>query len=229
MNAVATPLSTRRELLVGGVLACTAVAAGTLRYRADTGSTRSQGQLDRLVPGRLGAWEQAPFANLLIPVGEGAEERSYDDLVTRFYQHPDGTGIMLLIAYSASQAGETALHRPEVCYPAAGFDLSRAPDTRVAFPPLQIPAATMTAMAPGRVEQLLYWSRVGHTFPTTSLEQRIAVLRQSLSGRLPDGALVRMSMISDDRATALARLKGFAGALLTAGGIDLQRLLIGRQ
>jgi EpsI family protein len=227
VNAVAKPLNTRRELLIGGTLAGAALAAGALRFGSGAAVTHVQGQLDQLVPGRLGDWAQASFASVLIPVGETAEERTYDDLITRFYQHPDGTGIMLLIAYSASQAGETALHRPEVCYPAAGFDLSRAPDTWLSYPPLRIAAATMTAVAPGRMEQLLYWSRVGHAFPTTSLDQRLTVLRQSLSGRLPDGALVRMSIISEDRTGALLRLKSFAGTLLNAGGADLRRLLIG--
>jgi EpsI family protein len=220
-------LSSRRELLVGGALVSAALLAGGIRTNSSRSEAPTGKLLEQLVPEQIGSWRTSPFSGVLIPTGETAEERSYDDVLTRYYQSATDPGVMLLVAYSGVQAGETALHRPEVCYPAAGFRLRRWPDMPLAAPHQGINAASMTAVAPGRVEQILYWSRIGDLFPTTSFEQRWAVLKQSLRGTIPDGVLVRISTIEADRASALRSLQRFASALLQPGNPKLGRLLGG--
>ena len=86
----------------------------------------------------------------------------------------------------------------------------------------------MTAEASDRVEQLLYWTRVGAEFPTSSLEQRWSAVRQSFVGSIPDGVLVRLSALALQPAVGMEVLKKFAVELLGAGGAPLRSLLIGR-
>lgn len=219
--------SSRRELLLGGTLACAAVAAGALRLKSDADGSTGRPPLDQLIPSRIGQWVREPFADVLIPRGEAQEDRTYDDLFTGYYAAPDGGGIMLLVAYGSAQVGDTELHRPEVCYPAAGFHLARWPDVTLRFPERRVRAAVMTASAPDRTEQMLYWSRIGGDFPTSSLEQRWAILRQSLRGAVPDGVLVRMSTIGSDRTAGLQTLGRFAGEMVAAGGPVLRQMLVG--
>lgn len=221
-------LSTRRDLLAGGLLAAGAIAAEALRVGSVRAPMVSGNRLEQLVPARIGGWAQAPFAGAAVPTAETDRQGSYDAVLTRFYAGGTGPGIMLLIAYSAVQAGETALHRPEACYPAFGFELERRPDLQLRFPHVRLTASSMTATASGRVEQLLYWSRIGALFPTTPLDQRWAALRQGVAGRVPDGALVRMSMIGSDHPGAMRTLQHFAAQLIVDGGPRLSALLTGR-
>ena len=221
-------LTTRRDLLAGGLLAAGAIAAEALRVGSVRAPMVSGNRLEQLVPARIGGWARAPFAGAAVPTAETDQQRSYDAVLTRFYAGGSGPGIMLLIAYSAVQAGETALHRPEACYPAFGFQLERRPDLRLRLPHLSLTASSMTATASGRVEQLLYWSRIGALFPTTPIDQRWAALRQGVAGRVPDGVLVRMSMIGTDHPGAMRTLQHFAARLLADGGPRLSALLTGR-
>lgn len=204
----------RREFLVGGAFAATALASG-LVGRGTGGEGASPVRLEQAVPAQVGGWRLEPAANILIPRGDAEEMETYDQLLTRVYGGAAAVPVMLLVAYGSSQAGTTQLHRPEVCYPAAGFDLEPRETLQL---PLSggaaIQARTLTATAPGRVEQILYWSRVGREFPASTLQQRWSLLRQSMDGRAPDGALVRISVIAPDYRAALPLLLGFAGGLL---------------
>jgi EpsI family protein len=221
-------LNSRRDMLAGGVLAAAAIAAEALRVRSVKAPMVSGDRLEQLVPSRVGGWARASFAEASVPTAEASQRGSYDAVLTRFYESRSGPGIMLLIAYSAVQAGETALHRPEACYPAFGFQLKRRADLQLSFRHVRLMASSMTATAPGRVEQLLYWSRIGALFPTTPLDQRWAALKQSVAGGVPDGALLRISMVETDYRWALSNLQHFASQLLLEGGPRLRLLLTGR-
>jgi EpsI family protein len=220
-------LSTRREFIIAGAFCATAAAAAVLPPAMTPPPTGPDQPLEKLIPMAIGPWSSVPFGDILIPRGEKAEEKTYDDVVTRYYDSASAAGVMLLVAYGSAQVGDTELHRPEACYPVAGFRLERGPNLRLRFAGADLTARSMTARATGRTEQLLYWSRVGAEFPTTSLAQRWAALRQTLRGSIPDGVLVRMSTIAEDRAAAVDLLERFAGELLSTGGPALRRVLTG--
>jgi len=223
----ATPHSTRREFVLGGALCATAAIAGVVPRAMSSTSTKPARPLEGLIPTTIGPWSSVPFGDILIPQGEKAEERTYDDVVTRYYDSASSEGVMLLIAYGSAQVGDTELHRPEACYPVAGFRLQRGPNLLLRFPGVDVTARSMTARATGRTEQILYWSRVGSEFPTSSLGQRWAALRQTLRGSIPDGVLVRLSTIAEDRTAAIGLLETFTRELLADGGHELRLVLTG--
>lgn len=222
------PTFSRREFVVAGALGATAVGSYLITPRADPDRLRRGRSLEQLVPNVIGQRTRSDLGNVLIPKGEGGEKKSYDQVLTRYYTGSSAAPIMLLIAYGSAQVGNTQLHRPEVCYPAAGFKLRSWPDVPLHVLGTTIDARSMTALATGRVEQILYWSRVGPDFPTSSLGQRWAALRETMRGSIADGVLVRISTIDADRAGALPVLRGFASELLDAGGSELRVLLTGR-
>jgi EpsI family protein len=215
----------RRELLVGGALLATGLASGLLARSASFAAPVGGGKLD--IPDRVGPWARSSAEGVLIPQGEGPDEKIYDKVATGYYTGDGAPGVMLLVAYGSAQTGTTQLHRPEVCYPAAGFKVDKLPDVSVRLPALAIPARTLTATAAGRTEQILYWSRVGREFPTSTNDQRWSVLHHTFRGVVPDGALVRMSIIDPDRPEAMASLQRFAAALVLGAGPEFRRLLIG--
>lgn len=135
---------------------------------------------------------------------------------------------MLLIAYNNIQDGVLQVHRPEICYPASGYQLS---DTRPIIAHLQktlaVPAQVFTATGGDRIEQVLYWTRVAKRFPRSWLEQRMAVMRENLAGEVPDGALVRVSLLGADQAEAIPVLESFMGQFVAASPEPLRRVLLG--
>ena len=219
--------SSRREFILGGSMGLTAIGAWWLTAREGSLTQPFAGDIGALLPDRVGRWQRSASDGVLIPTAEEADDRIYDDVLTRYYVSDSGPAVMLLIAYGSAQNGTAQLHRPEACYPAAGFRLQRWPDLSLRLGRMTVPARQITATAPGRVEQILYWSRIGDFFPTSSMRQHWAVFRSTLAGQVPNGVLVRMSVIDPDRSGGVSSLRDFAIAFVDAAPSQLQRLLIG--
>jgi len=90
-----------------------------------------------------------------------------------------------------------------------------------------VSARFLTAIAGERVEQVLYWTRIGAQFPTGPWAQRLAVMRSDVAGVVPDGALVRLSMVGVAPPVALALLRRFSVELYVASGDEGRALLAG--
>lgn len=209
--------ATRRDVLIVTSFAATAAGAAMLSNMHGAQQPEARGSLEQLIPDEIGPWTRSITGGYDIPRGEEAGSRSYDEVLTRYYTSSGNLSVMLLIAYGRAQTGSTQLHRPEVCYSAAGFRLKHWPNVRIKLDGgRDIPARHLTAAAAGRIEQILYWSRVGDDFPLGSMQQRWAVIRQALHGHSPDGALVRISAISNEPARTLEILRSFARALVTS-------------
>ncbi|WP_162527244.1 exosortase C-terminal domain/associated protein EpsI [Sphingomonas solaris] len=217
----------RRDILIGG-LCLTAAALGGAVSALNAPRPHAGPGLDALIPRRLGAWRLARTAGVVV-AEEGEDGRGpYDDLLTRIYEADGWPPVTLLAAYARTQRDDIQLHRPEGCYPAAGFALGRreAIGLDLAGAPV-IPARIILAQAPLHTEWVLYWTRIGHVFPTSYLAQRWAVVRENIAGRTPDGMLVRVSVPGRDRDAALATLLAFLNALMAAVSPSERRLLIG--
>lgn len=229
LDAAASVPASRREFIVAGAMISAAATSKWLLPSTSVERPLSTSALNRIIPERFGRWYQSNADDVFIPTADADSAGPYDALSTRYYANPAGDQVIFLLAYGSAQAGDAQLHRPEVCYPAAGFSLSNAGTRLLKIPKVgAIAARAVTATLSGRVEQILYWSRVGSEFPTDSWAQRWSGFRQSMRGAVPDGALVRMSMISVDQQSALGLLEGFAEELLATSGADLRRVLVGR-
>lgn len=216
----------RRHVLLCGALAGTAIASGlaSLSLKQPLGEAVSLGEL---VPGRIGPWTQSEQGGVLIPTGETLTQQTYDDVLIRLYSSASAAPIMLLIAYGGAQSGTMQLHRPEACYPAAGFELANASELSLRIADKIVQARLVTARGHGRTEQILYWSRVGDEFPASASAQRWSVIRHNLTGAVPDGVLVRISAFGEDTASSAPLLRQFAAALVADGGSQLRSLLVG--
>ena len=217
----------RRDFLVGGAAL---VAAGTAYARMPRRPTMMIGkdQLDKLVPLKIDNWNYEMASGLVLPPPDQLARLLYDQQVTRSYSSPDQLPVMLLMAYGSSQGGMLQIHRPEICYPASGFHLTETEVTRIPLPGgRRVPSRSFTASSDTRVEQVLYWTRIGNVVPTSWSGQRVAVIRSNLAGSIPDGLLVRLSTVSNDAAQAQATLKKFAAEMLSAMPVASRNMLIG--
>ncbi len=220
----------RRDLLVGGMLlgASAGAWAWTPRERMSLLGNRD---MEKLIPSAFGQWRELPTSALVVPDEEDSlAARLYTEQVGRIYSNADNDVVMLLIAYGGTQSDALQLHRPEVCYPAFGFEVRGGQDVPIPLSrDVQIPGRSLVAVSNMRTEQILYWTRIGEHLPSTGAEQRWARLRSEMSGTIPDGILVRISSVGTDPQRGLDLNRSLATDLMKALGTDARRLLLGTQ
>ncbi|MET3528114.1 exosortase-associated protein EpsI, V-type [Phenylobacterium koreense] len=188
------------------------------------------GKMADVVPLQFDDWSAENSDGLVQAPEEGTLAASlYSELVGRIYhQAGTGTAIMMLIAYGGTQSDMLQLHRPESCYPAVGFTLvSSEPSTLRIGRGAAIPIRRVVASMADRQENIIYWARLGEYMPNSAGEQREARLRASMQGYVPDGALVRFSVVGADRDAAFAAMDRFIPELLAAIAPDQRRALVG--
>lgn len=217
----------RRDLIFGGA----AAAAAALAY-ARTPRTRemkiAKNALDKIVPKQIGPWHEEAASGIVLPPPDQLSQLLYDQQFARVYVSDTRLAVMFLMAYGSSQDGVLQIHRPEICYPAGGYRLTDTVKSVLPTPGGGVPVRTFTASSMTRVEEVLYWTRIGDALPVSWAEQRLAVFRSNLAGLVPDGLLVRFSTVSQNHDQAVATLTEFARTLLAAIGPAGRAQLIGQ-
>lgn len=216
----AEPVMDRRKLLLG-LLFCSAAGVAVWRTPRKHIDLLGRQKLDDLVPKNIASWKFVAASGLVIPPEDQLSRLLYSQLLTRVYSDGVNPPVMLLIAQSGSQTGVLQVHRPETCYTAGGFTITRLAPHRIPLGPAVLQANLMDATAEGTTEHVLYWTRVGDRVPASWREQKIAVAEQNLRGLVPDAILVRISTVTNDPSAASATLDAFARALI--GSIPPQR------
>lgn len=192
-------------------------------------TTLPVGGLAALVPEQIGGWRHAGTGDVIVSAESATAHTPYDDLLTRVYRSSSAPPVTMLVAYGATQRGDVRIHRPEGCYPAAGFTLSDPEVVLLPFPGMTaVPARIVHAASVLRTEHVLYWIRIGAKFPTDGVEQRWAVIREHLAGRMPDGVLVRLSSPIPQRRRAWEVFHAFLAALLASSPPDARTILFGK-
>ncbi|MGD9812247.1 MAG: exosortase C-terminal domain/associated protein EpsI, partial [Sphingobium sp.] len=167
----------RRSLLIGASCIAAVGVAELLRPRT-VAALKGKHKLADIIPRRFVGWTSTDSSDIVIPkVPDSLADRLYSDMVGRIYSPVDDDKvqpkIMLLAAYGAAQTDMLQLHRPESCYPAIGFTITHR---RLVNIPLSrkvmLPAVELTAVSGDRVEDIVYWTRLGEYRPQTSGAQR---------------------------------------------------------
>ncbi|MBS0505304.1 MAG: EpsI family protein [Proteobacteria bacterium] len=208
----------RRDFIIGG--ACIAAAAGAevLRPHKRVTLLDEKQRLDPAIPKAFGKWKARDSEGIVAPQSEDSlAAKLYNQSVSRMYEDPDGNVVMLLIAYGNTQSDTLQLHRPEVCYPAFGFEITENMPAQIPIGHgATVPGRNLVASVPGRDERITYWTRVGEYLPVSNSEQREMRFKTSLAGIIPDGVLVRISNMLTEDGPAFALNGQFATELLAA-------------
>ncbi|WP_120716533.1 exosortase-associated protein EpsI, V-type [Tsuneonella amylolytica] len=221
-----TVLFNRRHFFIGGLL----VAASGLAFarKPDIAHPIVPSKLfDKWIPQRFGAWSEVGQSGVVLPPPDATRDRLYDNLVTRVYAGSSGPPVMLLLAYNNAQDGVLQVHRPETCYPVGGFALSPTVSLDLPVGNRSVPGTAFTATGPDRTEQVLYFTRLGGDFPRTWVEQRVAVIEANLARQIPDGMLMRVSVLNTPFEIARPQLTRFMQEFFEASAPRLQQLLVG--
>ncbi|MBK6974865.1 MAG: EpsI family protein [Sterolibacteriaceae bacterium] len=186
--------------------------------------------LDALVPKSFSDWHVDESVIPVLPSPELEEKmnRTYDETLARTYINRAGSRVMLSIAYGGDQTGRLRVHRPESCYSAQGFLVTKIAETRIPVGKTMVPAKRLVAQAGARQEPITYWIRIGDEAVTSLFGQRIAQLKRGLTGEVPEGLIFRVSSLGVQRDVEYALHDRFIAELLNALPIDQQSKLIGR-
>lgn len=185
--------------------------------------------LEKMIPASFGEWR---VDNTIIPIQTPPElqaviDKTYDQTLSRTFFDATGERIMLSIAYGSNQSEGMNTHRPEVCYPAQGFELmSTRPDN---LPVLgrTLPLNRVVAKQGSRNEPITYWVVVGDELTKFGIKHKLTSLKYNLTGRIPDGMLVRVSSIDRDEQRAFHLQDQFIHAMLRALSEKDQMRLLG--
>lgn len=218
------PTISRRGFVMGAAMLATSGIAYARQPTVHNPVVKAE-TFEKWVPNAFGRWSMVASSGVVLPSPDALSDRLYDNLVTRVYDSPE-SAVMLLIAYNNRQDGMLQVHRPEICYPVGGFKLTET--ERISVPALgrRVPANVFTANGPDRTEQVVYFTRLGNAYPRSWAEQRIAVVEENLAGRVPDGIMLRASLLGTDRRSAIDILGGFINDLAASAAPSLQRLLV---
>lgn len=218
----------RRATLLGLGCLGAAGAAAALKPRRRTSLLRSK-TLAAVVPTNFPGWAADTYEGVAKPKLEGLSATLYEEVVQRVYRDAvTGADVMVLIAYGANQSDLLQLHRPEVCYPALGFQIASKGTSRVTLPGgAALPLVSLVAMAGERQENILYWTRVGEDLPASDKQQREVLLRDAMEGFVPDGVLVRCSVVAADEKLAFDLLRRFIPSFMSAIAADHRAVLVG--
>jgi EpsI family protein len=219
-----------RSWLLAGLLIGSGLLGWQLQPAGPVGRKTAAPDLATLIPTQFGSWRQAPQANRIL-VAERLRaqvDSAYEATLERIYLGPDGSHIMLSIAYGHNQLHERLqAHRPEFCYRAQGFDLSGGNDETLALAGGSLPLRRLLARRDQRIEPISYWMTIGDQALLPGLSRKFAQLQHGLRGEVPDGLLVRVSSLQQDRERAHQVHDRFIRDLLAAMPSALRTRLTG--
>ena len=146
-----------RHLVIGLCMFAAAGMALALKPTVRIVDSEPKLDLETLIPKAFGDWK---IDETIVPLISNPEQQAlikeiYNQTLTRTYVNSNGEYIMLSIAYGGDQSDNMAVHKPEVCYPAQGFQILKNP-TISSFAPGEgsIPVKRLVATQGRRIEPI---------------------------------------------------------------------------
>lgn len=214
--------SSRQSLVTSIVAGILMVSAGALaKHLTPTvkiADRQGAFSLEKIIPLEFAGWT---IDHTIIPLQVDPEtqarlDKIYNQTLSRTYVNPQGQRVMLSIAYGGDQSNNMAVHLPEVCYGAQGFDVKKSSTGEIDTGFGVVPVKHLFAVSGQRQEPITYWITVGDKALKPGMDQRMQELRYGLTGTIPDAMLVRVSTIDSDLAGAYAIQGSFVKALLAS-------------
>lgn len=211
---------------------CMLVAAGlalALKPAAMVVKTGPKIDLETLIPRQFDDWKIDETVTPLIatPEQQAIISRIYDQTLSRTYINMRGDQIMLSIAYGGDQSKAMQVHKPEVCYPAQGFQILKNANDVFSAAGSSIPVRRLVATMGSRIEPITYWTTIGDTVAVSGIQWKLQQLKYGLTGKIPDGLLFRVSNIQADDVAAYVVQDAFIRDLLKAMSPGGRQRLIG--
>lgn len=218
----------RNGILLAAMVAASGLALA-LKPTVKVADSGPKINLETMIPRQFGEWSEAKFGSSQIvdPQTKEALDKIYNQTLSRTYVNPRGYAIMLSIAYGSDQSDGLQLHKPEVCYPAQGFQLEAREVGALNLPTGAIPATRLITTLGQRKEPVTYWMIVGDRVVTGSIQKKLVEMRFGMTGKIPDGMLIRVSSIDGQAQRAYETHHQFSEAMVGAIAVEHRSRLIG--
>ena len=233
VSASTTPLGQRATLVrvLGAVMVLASLLAWGMTPTKYWSQHTATVKYNSLFTPSFGGWVLAPEQSTAVvnPQQQETLDAIYDEIVSKVYiDRATGRRVMISLAYGNNQSRATQVHKPEVCYPAQGFDLMSMQKGTLAMADQQaLPVMRIVAQMGRRVEPLTYWIRAGDRVVRGAIEQNIARVSLGLRGYIPDGLLFRISEINADATASFALHDRFVREFLAQLSPAARESLIG--
>lgn len=210
-------ISVRNFILLVLMIASAGLATA-LRPTISLADERAPIDLKAMVPASFGDWRlvERTGAYIVDPQTQQTLDKIYSETLSRSYVNSKGYQIMLSIAYGKNQSDALQLHKPEVCYPAQGFQLSDKRAASLALGAQTIPSTRLMTRLNLRQEPVTYWTVVGDHVTVGGINKKVTEIRYALNNRIPDGMLIRVSSIDGNPTTAYSLQDEFAREMVAA-------------
>ncbi|MEQ1837174.1 MAG: exosortase-associated protein EpsI, B-type [Candidatus Nitrotoga sp.] len=218
------------SLILSLLMASSAALTIVMTPSAEVADQQNKINLETIIPSKFNDWkiDLSVTPPLVNPDVTGTVNKIYSQTLSRTYINNQGERVMLSIAYGRDQRTDLQIHRPEVCYRTAGFNIGELTKTFVDTSIGRIPVMRLVAKQGVRNEPITYWIRMGDSLTRGWLEQKAATLKYGMAGKVPDGLLFRVSTISNDEQDSYEIQQAFLTTLLQAVRSEDRHWLIGR-
>ena len=219
-----------RMLVIALLMFAGAGLALAMKPTQKIADTREKADLDAMIPRQIGEWK---IDTSIVPIEPSPEVKAllnkiYNQTLSRTYVNPAGQRVMLSIAYGGDQSDSMQVHKPEVCYAAQGFEVFNIVAGILLTKYGELPVKRLIATQGNRNEPITYWVVVGDKAILSGMKQKFAQLSYGLTGKVPDGFLVRVSSIDRDRQSAYQQQEEFVKAMLGAMSETNRARIVGR-
>jgi EpsI family protein len=218
----------RNGILLAAMVAASGLALA-LKPTVKVADAGPKINLESMIPRQFGEWSEAKFGSSQIvdPQTKELLDKIYNQTLSRTYVNPRGYAIMLSIAYGSDQSDALQLHKPEVCYPAQGFQLTDKQVGVLTLPDGAIPATRLLTTLGQRKEPITYWTTIGDRVVASGIQKKLVEIGFGLGGKIPDGMLIRVSSIDGESRRAFELHGQFAEAMVGAVAVEHRRRLVG--
>jgi EpsI family protein len=217
-----------KYLMIGLTLLAAAAGGAALKPTKHIADQGQKVDLETMIPKQFADWK---VDETIVPITVSPDVQAkldtiYNQTLTRTYINQKGERVMLSIAYGGDQSDSMKVHKPEVCYPAQGFEVLKLVTGMFDTGFGHIPVKRLLATQGARVEPIIYWLTVGDTVAVNSLKWKLAQMKYGLTGTVPDGMIFRVSSLGDE-VTAYPVQEDFIRVLLKTLSPENRKRLIG--
>lgn len=208
-----------KHLVIGVCMFASAGLAMALKPTAKIADTEPAINLEQLIPQQFGEWKEDKS---IVPIKVSPEvqaklDKIYGQTLTRTYINNAGRKVMLSIAYGANQGSDDfQVHRPEYCYSAQGFQVKEGWKDFLKVSSGELPIKRLEAIQGPRNEPITYWITIGDKATLPGIGRKLTQLSYGLTGKIPDGMLIRVSSISPNAEEEYRLQDQFVNAMLDA-------------
>jgi EpsI family protein len=207
-----TKMSWQKVSLLSVVMLLMAIIAMWATPTEYLSNIKQREPLINYIESTLDNWKKDDTNQVLITsaVLDEKLESAYSDLINEAYLNTENKRVMLSVAYSDNQRNGLAVHLPEACYPAQGFEILEEKKIPITLNDgSQLIAKYMKTKRGSRIEPLIYWTVAGEYLYGTDFERKEISIKYALKNIIADGLIFRVSMVEPDDDVALSYMNDF--------------------